>query len=280
MSATILTQGPDAAHPNRIEREKRIADRKRIAKADCLKFATSFCTTMPREVRDQVYSYLYLPDPHMPLKLFKAEQESGQPATTDMPHWQSHEFVGPDFAREYTEVFYSNTELHFDPSDSPGIFPITNILQNDPFGTNVLPSDFIRSCIVDFSERRCDYTKHVDASLLTTQLNALLTLKPHPARKVTFRIDLLGARHEHLLYDTMFKHILFLGPLLYNFKDQGLGFNVLLLIDFSLSRQDWRDVTFLWDMPSTDLFYKLHEWAAAYGMSKSKPRVYAGLMQL
>jgi hypothetical protein len=250
--------------------ETRIEKRGALAKADCVDFATSFYNTMPREIRDQVYSHLFLPDPHIPLKLFKAEQHPGSPmAITDIPHWQLHNGVGPDFTREYTELFYTNTELHFDPVETPGIFPITNILEHDPFGTKILPSDFIRTCIIDFSGCEFDYSKIVDGHALKSQINSLLTLKPHPARTITFRIDLACDKYEHDLYDVMFKHILFLGPLLYNFKDRGLHFIVLLSTDLSEPREEWRDVTFLWDIEQTQLFYKLHEWAAAFGMKKN-----------
>jgi hypothetical protein len=268
MSINEPTFESDAAGPMRtIHWETRMEKRGVPAKADCFDFATSFYTTMPREIRDQVYSHLYLLDPHIPLKLFKAEQHLGPPMVlTDVPHWQLHNGVGPDFAREYTELFYTNTELHFDPVETPGVFPITNILEHDSFGTEILPSDFIRSCIIDFSGREFDYSGIVDGCALKSQINSLLTLKPHPTRKVTFRIDLACDRHEHDLYDIMFKHILFLGPLLYNFKDRGLHFTVLLSTDLSEPREEWRDVTFLWDMGQTELFYKLHEWAASYGM--------------
>jgi hypothetical protein len=247
--------------------DEQLEDRKRLAKADCFKFATSFYTAMPREIRDRVYSYLFLPDLNIPLKLYKAEQELAMPIVfTEMPHWQSHDFVGPEFAREYTELFYEKTKLHFDPVEAPGIFPITNLLQHDPFGNGILPSDFVRSCTIDFSESKADYTKEVDSGSLKAQINSLLTLKKHPARRITFRIDLGNLDHEHYLYDTMFKHLLVLGPLLYSFKDQGLDFEVFLSTDLWEPTEEWRDITFLWDMESTELFYKLHAWAAIYGM--------------
>jgi hypothetical protein len=264
MSANDPTHEANTAHSMRTVY---LQQRNISAKTDCFNLATSFFTTMPREIRDMVYSHLFLPDPHIPLKVFQAEQTLGSPIVlTDIPHWQSHEFVGSDFAREYTELFYTNTELHFDPVETPGVFPITDILEHDSFGNDVVPSDFIRSCHIDFSERRFDYTRIVESCALTTQINGLLTLKPHPARKITFRIDLGLIKYEHDLYDTMFKHIVFLGLLLYNFKDKGLHFIVLLSTELSEPREEWRDVTFLWNMESKQLFSKLHEWATAYGV--------------
>jgi hypothetical protein len=119
-------------------------------RTDCLKFATSFYTAMPREIRDLVVSYLYDPRKYLPERLIEIENlPRGSGSDRIMPHWHSKDYVGLEFARECTEYFYENTELHFETERYGNIMNIRYELSHDGFGCGLIPTDFIRACLVD-----------------------------------------------------------------------------------------------------------------------------------
>jgi len=197
------------------------------AKSECLDLATRFHHAVPREVRDMVYSYLCQPRHQLSAEPHSKSQElycgNGEPP--DMPHWQRKDMVGRDFAREYTEFFYEATDVRL------SFTAISHLLAHDPFGSGIVPSDFIRSCTVVFGTAHdsSDSVKDERATV-PAQLRALTRIK-HRSGTITFEIELDSKESVIWLFAHLFRQLVFLGPIVFELKDQAFNCNVAISSD-------------------------------------------------
>jgi hypothetical protein len=231
--------------------------------AGCLKFATSFYTAMPREVRDLVYSYLCDPKRYLPEGLISNKNlPRGEGSGRTMPHWHSKDFVGLEFARGCTEYFYENTELHFETHGMINIMGLKDELQHGGFGCGLVPADFVRACMIDLNahyDRNMRQTAEFEE--IEDQVKALVTLKR--TAHVIFRIC-RGDVDECHNFELLLIQLKYLVPLFYTLKERGLSFSVVVWSGFDFSNfGGWPDITFLWDMPKVELKAKTEGWVAA-----------------
>jgi hypothetical protein len=63
--------------------------------------------------------------------------------------WLFTEKVGPDFARECTEIYYESQTFVF---NEDGIMRIRDALRTDPFHHGIVPAQHLRPCEVNLSE--------------------------------------------------------------------------------------------------------------------------------
>jgi len=167
-----------------------------LAKSDCLDLATKFHAAVPREVRDMVYLYLHVPNHDFVHEVVSTTEFQESPSARSLrrsmvlgkllPHWRSVDFVGPDFARELTEIFYEHTVLHFThrtpPCRDTSTCLISTLFTQDLFGHGILPVTFIRSCSVTMRAIAGDYPA------THKQVKRLLSLQ-QCGGTLTFRID-------------------------------------------------------------------------------------------
>ncbi|EAT78616.2 hypothetical protein SNOG_13991 [Parastagonospora nodorum SN15] len=200
------------------------------SKSACLELATEFYAIMPRED-----------------KRSKDKMEPGPDhLRRSIPHWQSKEYVGHEFAREYTEFFYEHTQLQF-KAHWCCMEALDDLLLRDPFGYGITPVDLIRAIYITFRGPRRKVTENVFESF-RDQSKVLLKLKQ--STQVTFRIQL---------------ETIFWPPMLYNFKKHGRSFDVFIVFDSHVSTKLARNIKFLWDMTQGNLIAKIKSWSTSYG---------------
>ncbi|KAH3964848.1 hypothetical protein HBI70_182430 [Parastagonospora nodorum] len=224
------------------------------AKSECLDLARRFYHAVPREVRDMVYSYLCQPRLSEESHSKFHELHCGDGKLQDIPHWQRKDMVGPEFAREYTEFFYETTDMRM------SFRAISYALAFDPFGSVVVPSDFIWSCTVVF-RTAYDTTDLVkdERTIVRGQLRALKRLKQHSGT-ITFEIELDSKEFVIRQFAYLFRQLVFLGPIVFELEDQAFHCKVAIASDLLKSTQARIDVTSLWSEPKGALISKLHNW--------------------
>ncbi|KAH5406164.1 hypothetical protein HBI46_195220 [Parastagonospora nodorum] len=232
------------------------------SKSACLELATEFYAIMPREVRDLVYSYLYRSVDSPQDKRSKDKMEPGPDhLRRSIPHWQSKEYVGHEFAREYTEFFYEHTQLQF-KAHWCCMEALDDLLLRDPFGYGFTPVDLIRAIYITFRGPRRKVTENVFESF-RDQSKVLLKLKQ--STQVTFRIQLETMFvDETVELDFLLKVLKLLAPMLYNFKKHGRSFDVFIVFDSHVSTKLARNIKFLWDMTQGNLIAKIKSWSTSY----------------
>jgi hypothetical protein len=233
------------------------------SKSACLELATEFYATMPREVQDLVYSYLYR---SVDSPQDKRSQNKMEPRADHLrrstPHWQSKEYVGHKFAREYTEFFYEHTQLQF-KARWCCMEALDDLLLRDPFGYGITPVDLIRAIYITFREPRRKVTENVFESF-RDQSKMLLKLKQRT--QVTFRIQLeTMSVDETVELDFLLKVSKLLAPMLCNLKKYGRSFEVLVVFESHVPTKPARNIKFLWDMTQGDLLAKIKSWSTLYG---------------
>ncbi|KAH3905147.1 hypothetical protein HBI56_172020 [Parastagonospora nodorum] len=224
------------------------------AKSECLDLARRFYHAVPREVRDMVYSYLCQPRLSEESRIKFHELHCGDGQLPDIPHWQRKDMVGPEFAREYTEFFYETTDMRM------SFRAISYALAFDPFGSGIVPSDFIRSCTIVFriAYDTADSGKD-ERTTVRGQLRALTRLKQRSGT-ITFEIELDSKEYVIRQFAYLFRQLVFLGPIVFELKDQAFHCNVAIVSDMRKSTQARIDVTSLWSEPKGALISKLHNW--------------------
>jgi len=239
-----------------------------FAQDDCHNFAAAFHATVPREIRDQVYGFLVSSSPLLDVPYRKST------LIDERAKWAFPEFVGPQFAREFVQIYYEKMKLVFDESNMENI---RALLTTDAIDCGTVPTDHLRFCEVWF-KGDCVFNyalldtgdPHGILAKHTYQLDALLDLKQGSAQ-ITFKIDLCGYIDYYSLR-VLVHHLLLLGPLLHRCKEKNLSFKVYVLSHTKEAKDLWRDITSLWDMSLDTLMEKVSVWKETSEIHMTRPR--------
>ncbi|KAH7116910.1 hypothetical protein B0J11DRAFT_537845 [Dendryphion nanum] len=95
---------------------------------------------LPREIRDQIYGYLYTRN--RPIKVTNIFVELGHAMLArDDFHFLNKNVVDPQIAKEAAGVLYRTNTFELDPSPD---LRIVHFLRTDHFSSGIIPADFIR----------------------------------------------------------------------------------------------------------------------------------------
>lgn len=229
------------------------------AKSTCLELATEFYATMPRELRNLVYSYLHR---SVDTPKDRRGQDTMEPRPDHLrrltPVWQSKEYVGYEFAREYTEFFYEHTQLQF-RTRWCSVEALDNLLLRDPFGYGITPIKLIRSLYITLQGpgNNC-FESFRDQSKVLFRLGK----RTH----VTFRIQLdMIFEDETRQLGFLLKSLEFLAYMLYKFKQADRSFDVFIVFGSRVPTDLARNIKPLWDVPQKHLLAKIKSWSTSYG---------------
>lgn len=240
----------------------------------CLELATEFYATMPREVRDLVYSFLHRSvdspqDKRGQDKLGqdKLSQDKMEPRPDHLrrstPHWQSKAYVGYEFALEYTEFFYEHTQLQF-KTHWCSVEALDDLLLRDPFGYAITPINLIRTLYITFHGPHREVIDDNFFESFRDQSKVLLKLRK--CTHVTFRIQLeMMFVDETGQLDFLLKTLKLLVSMLYKFKKHGRSFDVFVVFESRVPTSLARNIKFLWKMAQEDLLAKIRSWSLSYG---------------
>lgn len=146
---------------------------------------------------------------------------------------------------------------------------ISSLLDRDPFGSGIVPSDFIRSCTVLFriAYDSSDSVKD-EQTRIKGQTRALRKLKQRSGT-ITFEIELNieAALAEQLA--CIFLQLAFLALFVFELKDIAFNCNITIVSDTTVPDpyQMSIDVSSLSDVPKEELVKKLCDWYTASSKS-------------
>ncbi|KAF1938231.1 hypothetical protein EJ02DRAFT_425913 [Clathrospora elynae] len=192
-----------------------------VAKADCLAFASDFHATMPREIRDRVYSYLQVDESDLAYQMILDEEDDLETRTkleAHTKHWQLPGFVGHDFAYECTQNFYETTTFRM---HSWGFKSIKRLLANDYYHFDIVPAISIRYLKIEF------YSGN--------------------GAQIVFQLVFSEQYDEVHRANGLVIHLKALGSLLYKLKDAAIGFQFEIADDGNTDNHVLSEISNVWD---------------------------------